>query len=121
LGYAIGVGIMSLLGLDGAGFITWLVGIILAVVVIFVTFRWNLQKYVIILATSVGGALVIIATFMLGIEGMAVADLGRNAVRFVLDQSFWWTLFWLVLVILGLVVQLGANRTYTVEPYENRI
>ncbi len=121
LGYAIGIGFMSLIGLDGLGFITWLVGIVLAVLVIFITFRWNLQKFVIILATSFGGSLVIVGTFMLGIGGMAVADLGRNAVQYVLNQGFLWALFWLVLLVLGIVVQLQANRSYTVEAYENRI
>jgi hypothetical protein len=97
------------------------VGIALAIVVIFVTFRWNLQKYVIILATAVGGALVIVGTFMFGFGGLTVADLGARAVRLAMSNSFWWSIFWLVLVVLGVFVQLAATRTYVVEPYENRI
>ena len=120
LGYAIGVGFMNLIGLDG-GFLVWLVGIALAVVVIFVTFKWNLQKYVIILATSVGGALVIVGTFMFGLGGLQVAQLGQNPVQRAFEDSPWWALFALVLVILGIVVQIGTTRVYEIEPYDNRV
>jgi len=120
LGYAVGVGLMNLIGLDG-GFLVWLVGIALAIVVIFVTFKWNLQKYVIILATSVGGALVIVGTFMFGLGGLQVAQLGRNPVQHAFEDSPWWALFALVLVILGIVVQIGTSRVYEIEPYDNRV
>ncbi len=120
LGYAIGVGLMNLIGLDG-GFLVWLVGIVLAVVVIFVTFKWNLQKYVIIAATAVGGALVIVATFMFGLAGLQVVQLAENPVRYAFADSPWWALFALVLVVIGIVVQIGTTRTYVVEPYDNRI
>lgn len=120
LGYAIGVGLMNLIGLDG-GFLVWLVGIVLAVVVIFVTFKWNLQKYVIIAATSVGGALVIVGTFMFGLAGLQVAQLAENPVQYAFADSPWWALFALVLVVFGIVVQIGTTRTYVVEPYDNRI
>ena len=49
-------------------------------IIIFVTFRWNLQKYVIIVATAAGGAAVIVGTFMYGIAGLAaVAPLSQAA------------------------------------------
>jgi len=120
LGYAIGAGLMGWL-LPDAGFLIWLVGIALAVVVIFITFKWNLQKYVIIAATSVGGALVIVGTFMFGLAGLQVAQLGRNPIQHAFDDSPWWALFALVLVILGIVVQIGTTRVYEIEPYDNRV
>jgi hypothetical protein len=120
LGYAVGVGFMNLIGLDG-GFLVWLVGIALAIVVIFVTFKWNLQKYVIILATSVGGTVVIVGTFMFGLGGMAVANLGQNPVRFALSNNPFWAILAIILVVAGVVVQLQANRAWELEPYDNRI
>ena len=120
LGYAIGVGFMNLIGLEG-GFLVWLVGIAVAIVIIFVTFKWNLQKYVIIAATSVGGALVIVGTFMFGLAGLQVAQLGRNPIQHAFNDSPWWALFALVLVILGIVVQIGTTRVYEIEAYDNRI
>ncbi len=121
LGYGIGVGLMGLIGLEGLGFLTWLVGIVLAIVVIFVTFRWNLQKYVIIVATAAGGAAVVIGTFLLAFGNVTLAELGGNPVRAAISASFWWTLFWIVLAVLGIVVQLQANRSYEIEAYDNRI
>ena len=96
-------------------------GIVLAVVVIIITFRFNLQKYVIIVATAAGGAAVIVGTFMYGIAGLAVADLGANPIRSALSDSFWWSIFWIALVVMGIIVQLQANRAYEIEPYDNRI
>ena len=119
LGYGIGIGLMGLIGLGG--FLAWLVGIILAIVVIFVTFRWNLQKYVIIIATAAGGASVVIGTFLLTFGNVTLADLGGNPVRAAISGSFWWTLFWILLAVLGIVAQLQANRSYEIEAYDNRI
>src|SRR5690606_3908004 len=56
LGYMLGVGIMDLFGLNGLALITFIVATALAVVAVIVTFRFNLQKYVIIAATAIGGA-----------------------------------------------------------------
>ncbi|NCF67800.1 MAG: DUF4203 domain-containing protein [Chloroflexi bacterium] len=120
LGYAIGVGFMNLIGFDG-GFLVWLVGIALAIVVIVITFRFNLQKYVIIFATSVGGTLVIVGTFMFGLTGLTVAKLAENPVQHALSDSPFWFIFAIILVIAGVVVQLRANRAWEIEPYENRI
>lgn len=121
LGYGVGVGLMGLIGLDGLSFVTWLVGIVVAIIFIFVTFRFNLQKYVIVAATSAAGATTVIGTFLLVFGGLTVEDFGRNPVRQAIGDSFWWTVFWLVLLVLGIIVQLQANRSYQIEPYENRI
>jgi hypothetical protein len=55
-GYALGVGLMGALGID-FGLITWLVGIVLAVVVAGATILLNIQKWVIVLATAVAARL----------------------------------------------------------------
>jgi len=121
LGYGIGIGFMALIGLDGLGFITWLVGIVLAVILIIITFAFNLQKYVIIAASAAGGAMVVIGTFLFAFAGLDVGDLGTEAVRVAISDSFWWTIFWIILAVLGIIVQLAVNRSYAVEPYDNRI
>jgi hypothetical protein len=118
LGYSIGVGIMGwIFNNPDTGFIAWLVGVVLAVVLILVTFRFNLAKYVIIVATSLGGAAAVIATLALGVEGLALLDLARNPIQTLLDSSFWWALFFLVLAAFGIVTQIQVNRAYTIEEY----
>ena len=55
LGYSIGVGLLLAIGMQ-MNFIVWLVGIVVAVVLVVVTFRFNLAKWVIIIATGILGA-----------------------------------------------------------------
>jgi hypothetical protein len=118
LGYIIGVGLMGLFGLTTANFLTWAVAIALAVVVILVTFRFNLQKYVIIIATAVGGAGLIVSTLLLGIGGTSLAQLAENPIRLMLQTgSFWATLLFLVLAVAGIGVQMWANRNWEVQMY----
>ena len=61
-GYAIGTGLMAALGIT-ASWLLILIGLIVAVAIIVATFRFNLQKWVIIVATSVMGAVTIAGTF----------------------------------------------------------
>jgi hypothetical protein len=120
LGYALGAGFMNLIGLD-AGLIVFLVGMVLAIVVAAVTILFNLQKYVIIIATAVGGAAATIGTLILGAGGVALARLFENPIRRMLEGSPIWTILFLILAIAGIVVQIRANRAWDIEPYDNRI
>jgi hypothetical protein len=118
LGYGLGVALMGLFGLTTANFITWLVAIALSVVMIIVTFRFNLQKYVIIIATAVGGAGLVVGTLLLGIGGAQLVQLAENPIRLMLQTSgFWATLLFLVLAIGGIAVQIWANRNWEVRVY----
>ena len=120
LGYALGVGLMGLFSMD-LTLITWLVGIALGVVAILITVFLNLQKWVIIIATSVLGAGAIIGTFLMVFGVIEPADFGRNAVAAAIGDSFFWLVGFLALAILGIVAQAYNNRTYMLEPYEDRI
>jgi hypothetical protein len=120
LGYALGAGFMGLIGVDW-NWLVWLVGIVLAIVVIGVTFWFNLQKYVIIVATAIGGAGVIVGTLMFGYIGMTLAKFVENPIRFALDDSPLWTIFFLVLAGLGIAAQIYSTRAYEVEAYESRL
>lgn len=120
LGYALGLGIMGLIGFD-FGLITWLVGIVLAVIVAGVTIYYNLYKYVIIVTTAVGGAGTIVITLMFGYAGLTLARFAENPIRLALQGSPLWTIFFVVLVVLGIASQLATSRAFELEPYENRI
>ena len=120
LGYALGAGFMNLIGIDW-GLLVWIVGIVVAVVAIAVTFYFNLQKYVIIVATAIGGAGVIVGTLMFGITGVALAKFFENPIRFALQDSPLWTIVFLVVAIAGIALQIMTTRAWELEPYENRI
>ena len=120
IGYALGAGFMHLIGLN-FGLVVWLVGIAVGVVVIIATFYFNLQKYVIIAATAIGGAGVIVGTLMFGVIGVAVAKLFENPIRLALQNSPIWTIIFLILAVAGIVLQITHTRDWEMEPYENRI
>jgi hypothetical protein len=120
LGYALGVGFMGLLGFD-PGIITWLVGIVIAAILVVATFYFDLARYAIVGATAVGGAGLIVITFMYGPGGVALARLLENPVRAALNDSFWWTLLFLILAIGGIVVQVITTRRIPLEPYPDRV
>jgi hypothetical protein len=120
LGYGLGVGFMGLLGFD-PGFLAWLVGIGTAIVLVAATFYFDLARYVIIGTTAIGGAGLIVITFMYGPGGVAVARLLENPVQAALDDSFWWTLLFLFLAIGGIGVQVITTRRIPLEPYPDRI
>jgi hypothetical protein len=121
LGYALGAGLMYLIGLD-IGFLVWIVGIIAGIALAVVTIMFGVRRCVIVAATAIGGAGMMIGTLVLGVGGMSLANLFTNPVRFVLESTGWlWTLIFLVLAGAGIVVQIMANRAYEIEAYENRI
>jgi hypothetical protein len=120
LGYALGAGFMNLIGIDW-GLLVWIVGIVVAVVAIAVTFYFNLQKYVIILATALGGAGVIVGTLMFGVTGVALVKFFENPIRFALQDSPLWTIVFLVVAVAGIVLQILTTRAWELEAYENRI
>jgi len=120
LGYALGAGFMHLIGIN-FGLLVWVVGIVIAVIVIAATFYFNIQKYVIIAATAIGGAGSIVGMLMLGLGGMALAKFFENPIQRMLSDSPLWTILFLVLAVAGIVVQIRATRAWELEPYENRI
>ena len=120
VGYALGAGFMHLIGFD-LGLLVWLVGIAVGVVVIIATFYFNIQKFVIIAATAIGGAGAIVGTLMFGVIGVAVAKFFENPIRLALQNSPLWTIIFLILAVAGIVLQITHTRDWEMEPYENRI
>jgi len=121
LGYALGVSLMGLLGRDFA-LLTWLVGIVLAVVVAFAVLRFNIQKYVIVIGTALLGAGLATTVLLVGPAKLLVAQLFENPLRLIMNAAGPWA--WLVFIVMaaaGIFVQLRSTATYTVEPYENRM
>jgi hypothetical protein len=115
LGYAVTVGILLYFGMN-MNFLTWLIGIVVAIAVAFVTIRFNLQKWVIMIATSVLGASVVIGTFVLMFN--PASKFLENPVKAALSTSWLLTLVFLAMAIFGVVVQYRQNKTYVIESYD---
>ena len=124
LGYMLGVGIMDLFGLSGLSFITFIIAIVLAAAAVVVTFRFNLQKYVIIALTAIGGAALAVGTMVLGAPfadtGITILRLAEHPVRLLWQTSPLMAILFVVLAIAGIATQIRANRRFEVDTY-NRL
>lgn len=115
LGYAVGVGVMEAIGFN-FGLLTWLVGIALGIVLAIVVLVLNIQKWVVIAATAILGAGVIIATFLMLFGGQA-AQVTQNPVAIALKASPWWTIMFIILAVLGIAAQFQSTRRFEVDMY----
>lgn len=114
LGYSLTVGLLTYFGLN-MNFLVWLIGIVAAVVLIAITLIFNLQKWVIIIATSLLGAATVIGTFVLLFN--PTSNFMENPIQSALSTSWLLALVFLAMAIFGIVVQARQNRSYTIESY----
>jgi hypothetical protein len=115
-GYGLAVALLTAIGLN-FGFIVWVIGLVAGIVVAVAVLIFNIQKYAIIVITALGGTGAIIFTLLAMFGNLTPAELLLNPVLTAIQNSFWWLLFFLVLAIAGIVVQIGANRAYEIEAY----
>lgn len=119
LGYLLGVGLMDLFGLSGLAIITFAIATLLAIAAIVVTFRFNLQKYVIIAATAIGGAAIAVAVMLLGVGGVSLVQLAEHPARLLWQTSPLMAILFVALAVAGIAVQIRANRRFEVQVYNN--
>lgn len=115
-GYALAVGILTAIGLD-LNFIVWLIGIVVGIIVAVAVLRFNVQKYAVIVITSIGGTSVIILTLLALFGNLSPAEMALAPVLVAINNSWLWLLFFVAMVAAGIFVQLNANRGYEVEEY----
>ena len=115
LGYSAAVGILLAIGLP-MGFLVWLIGIVVAVALAIVTIRFNLAKWVIIIATGVLGAGTIVGAIVLMF--VPSAQVLENPVKAVLNASPLTAILFLVVAVLGIVAQIKQNQNFTIDSYD---
>lgn len=116
LGYALGVGLLEGIGMD-FGLLVWIVGIVAAIALIGVTFYFNLQKWVIIIATAALGAGAIVGTFLWVFGKVDQSVLAKNPVAHAIQSSPLALLAFIALVVVGIVAQHRASQSYVLETY----
>jgi Domain of unknown function (DUF4203) len=114
LGYVIAISIWLVLGLS-TGFLAWLVAIIVAVAFIIVTFAFNLQKWVIMIATAILGTAATFGTFILLFN--PAANFLENPVKVFLSLHPVALVVAVVMVVAAVVVQYQQNKNFTLETY----
>jgi hypothetical protein len=116
LGYALGTGLLMAFGLD-FGLLVWLVGIFAGLVFGVGVVLLNIQKYVVVAATALLGAGVIVGTFLFLFGGLPPEELTQNPVRHVLQTSPLWLLVFLAVAAFGAVAQFVSTRRWEIDTY----
>jgi hypothetical protein len=121
VGYMLGVGFMTWIGFQ-LGFISVMVGLILAVIFAFGVWYLKVPKLLIIILTSLAGAASMLAGVFLAFGTIPLADLQWGAVGAVVRQSWWWTLVYLALAGIGVAAQwVMTSSQYTLDAYSREV
>jgi len=116
LGYAVAVGVLLAIGMQ-MGFLVWLIGIVVAVIFAVGTIYLNIQKWVIIIATSLAGAAVVFGAYFALFNPFP--NLIENPIKAYLSASPFLMIVTFLLAAAGIVFQFRSTRSYTVESYEH--
>jgi hypothetical protein len=119
VGYAIGVGLMGLIGLE-SGLIPWLVGVAAGVALAIAVIVLNLQKWVIIIGSALIGAGVIVGTFLVLFGIVPPMLISAKAVGLAMQNSFFWLVGFVALFIVGLLGQYRTTREFSLTPPADR-
>jgi len=115
VGYAIGSGLMGAIGLNNPGFLSVIVGVVLAVILTILILALNLPKLLIMVFTAIGGAATIVSGFLLLFGQIHTAALQYGFAAAAIRASWIWSLVVIVLAVLGFVAQWRTMQEYTLE------
>lgn len=115
IGYALGAGIIYAISTEW-NLLAFLVGIIAAIVVAALVILLNIQKWVIILLTSIGGAGAIIVAILIMFGIVSLADVGQNAIISYWRENWLWYLVGIALAAVGFFAQARSTSQYNIEP-----
>jgi hypothetical protein len=121
VGYYIGVGVMTWIGFK-LGLISFLVGLALALVFAAAVALLQIPKILIIVLTALAGAGATLTGVYLAIGRIALPDLQWGAVGAVIRGSFWWSLIFVALAALGMLVQWFVTaRSFILTPQDHEL
>lgn len=116
LGYAIVVGFFGLVGVD-LGVVVWLVGVAVGIVTAFLTLRFNVQKYVVIIATSFLGAAAVVGTIIMLFNPLDPTAFADHPVKVVFDEGVGWAIMLLLVAAVSMAFQFASTRYYDIQRY----
>jgi hypothetical protein len=116
LGYALVAGFFSLFDAD-LNALVWIVGVGVGIVFGIAAVVLNLQKAVVIVATSLLGAWTVVGTFLFLFTSATPQSIAERGAKVVLDDHPLWFLIFAVVAAVGIVFQFQLNRGYEIERY----
>jgi len=115
LGYGLVAALFGAFGID-LGPLVWIVAMAVGVAFAIAALVLNLQKVIVIVATSLMGSSAIIITFLL-LGSTTPADVAESGAKVVIqDHPLWWIVY-AVVALLGMAFQFRINREYEIESY----
>jgi hypothetical protein len=117
IGYVLGTGLMSGLGIGNQATLVVIVGLILAALFAILILALDLARLLIVANTSLGGAVAMVLGILLLSNLLSVDALHLNQLSAFIKSSPGWLLLWLALAIGGGIFQLQNTRRYQLEKY----
>lgn len=116
LGYWLGTSIVHLFGIN-SGFLAAASGIALGALVGIIALFTNAPKYVLIIASSIAGAVTLAGGIMVLLGKIEVETYSYAQASSAVSSSWIWSVIVLVLSIVGIVFQVRTNADYTLEQW----
>jgi Domain of unknown function (DUF4203) len=116
VGYQLGVGIMTWIGLQ-EGFLTFLVGLVFALGIAALAIFLRLPKLLIIVLSAFAGAGTILAGIFLAVGRISIDSLRYGEVGAILRDNWLWGLLYLAIAAIGFYFQWRTTQSFIVEEY----
>lgn len=118
-GVALTTGILQALGMD-SGVIVVMVALVVAAILVYLLFRYRLDRYLVIVVTALGGASLLAMALLLGLGRVTLDQLlvAGNALGPVLRDSWIWLLVWLGVAAVGVAFQIRAHKEFDFEKHD---
>lgn len=112
IAYGLGSGLVA--AFFGYGILSAFSGIGAALMVLILTFAFNLQKYIVIAVTSILGSNLVLVSALLFFGRITLQSLQANGSSIIpiVQDSWFWSLAWLVMAVAGVWGQIRANWSY---------
>lgn len=116
VGYELGVGLMAGLGVT-SGAVLFIVGLIVAAALAAAVIVFDLPRAFIVALTALAGAGMLLTGVLLALGRVSLGELSWGIVGASIRASWFWSLLYLALAAVGIVVQMRTPEGYTLEPY----
>jgi hypothetical protein len=113
VGYSIGAGIITGIGLPGI--LAFVVGLSFATAAVLLTIFLDVPQLLIIIFTALGGAGALIAGILLWIGRIKVEDLNQGAVAAAIKGSWFWFMVYIVVAAAGVFTQIASSADVRLE------
>ena len=105
LGYGLVVSLLQWIGLT-PGVLTWVVGIVFGGVFIYLVFKFKLERYVILVETSLIGAAIILSALLSSMGTTTMISIAENPIRELIQYSPIWAILFVLIGAAGIIVQI---------------